>query len=177
MRLRRVQGLEELIDLAAQFLGMRRNFLRRLQHLTGGVREIQGAVVQLAAHRDLNDEDPDRKTIVKVLQGVMSGPRLAKRISIDEIIEEVSTFYQVRIQDLLSSRRTKILADPRHIAIYIARRVTGLTLAEIGARFGGRDHSTILHAVNKVKGICIDDLRKKNEIDGIMAQLSLPVTV
>ncbi|NRA88444.1 MAG: chromosomal replication initiator protein DnaA, partial [Rhizobiales bacterium] len=80
-------------------------------------------------------------------------------IRVHDIIKSVSDFYQVSKADLFSARRHRSIVRPRQIGMYLAKMLTSRSLPEIGRRFGGRDHTTVLHAVRK-----IDDLLKKDPI-------------
>ena len=81
-----------------------------------------------------------------------------KRITIDEIQTKVSNYYNVTVEDLVSSRRLRSFARPRQVAMYLAKKLTSRSLPEIGRKFGGRDHTTVIHAVKK-----IDQLKSENE--------------
>ena len=80
-----------------------------------------------------------------------------KRITIDEIQKKVSSYYNIRVDDLTSSRRIRTFARPRQIAMYLSKKLTTRSLPEIGRKFGGRDHTTVIHAVKK-----IDELKENN---------------
>jgi chromosomal replication initiator protein len=97
------------------------------------------------------------------------------RIASDDIIDLVCEHYGVRRADLLSQRRTKNLAFPRHVAMFLAKELTQLTLTEIGNFFGGRDHSTVLHAINKIKGLRLKDAELRSEVERFELQLRRPV--
>ena len=81
-----------------------------------------------------------------------------KRITIDEIQNKVSNYYNINTEDLISSRRLRSFARPRQVAMYLAKKLTSRSLPEIGRKFGGRDHTTVIHAVKK-----IDQLKSENE--------------
>ncbi|MCB8829719.1 chromosomal replication initiator protein DnaA, partial [Escherichia coli] len=88
----------------------------------------------------------------ELLSHLMRGGE-AKRIRIEEIQRIVARHYNVSKQDLLSNRRTRTIVKPRQIAMYLAKMLTPRSLPEIGRRFGGRDHTTVLHAVRKIEDI------------------------
>ena len=77
---------------------------------------------------------------------------------IDEIQNKVSNYYNINVDDLISSRRLRSFARPRQVAMYLAKKLTSRSLPEIGRKFGGRDHTTVIHAVKK-----IDQLKSENE--------------
>ena len=80
--------------------------------------------------------------------------REPKRVKIEDIQKLVASHYSVTRADILSSRRTAIVVKPRQVAMYLAKALTLRSLPEIGRRFGGRDHTTVLHAVRKIEGLC-----------------------
>ena len=92
-------------------------------------------------------------------------PREPKRVKIEDIQKRVATHYNVSRADLLSSRRTAAVVMPRQIAMYLAKSLTLRSLPEIGRRFGGRDHTTVLHAVRKIDNLCNNDTAMREEID------------
>jgi chromosomal replication initiator protein len=145
-----------------------------LSRIPLSAREIQGVCVQLAAHIQLSGRKLDGQTLTVVMDGITKTQPKPKRIAVDDIMEVVAEHYGVRFNDLLSPRRTKNFAFPRHVAMYLVKALTELTLTEIGGCFGGRDHSTVLHAVNKIKNLRIKSVDIKQEIDSLAEQLALP---
>ncbi|WP_044336279.1 chromosomal replication initiator protein DnaA [Sphingomonas hengshuiensis] len=143
---------DEVIDLLAA-------------RITSNVRELEGALNRLVAYANLSNEtitiDFATVTLGEVLRSVQ------RRITIDEIQRAVSAHFEVKQLDLISERRAVAIARPRQIAMYLAKRLTTRSLPEIGRKFGGRDHSTVIHAVRR-----IEDLRTKDvEIDGAVRSL------
>lgn len=162
------QGQKHGLPLIAEH----RQFI--LSRIPLSAREIQGVCVQLAAHIQLSGRKLDGQTLTVVMDGITKTQPKPKRIAVDDIMEVVAVHYGVRFNDLLSPRRTKNLAFPRHVAMYLVKELTELTLTEIGGCFGGRDHSTVLHAVNKIKNLRIKSIDIKQEIDSLAEQLALP---
>ena len=91
--------------------------------------------------------------------------REAKRVRIEDILRIVSRHFKVPRNDLLSSRRSRDVVRPRQIAMYLAKSLTSRSLPEIGRRFGGRDHTTVLHSVRKVEQLMKDDGDLAQEIE------------
>ena len=91
--------------------------------------------------------------------------REPKRVKIEDIQKRVATHYNVSRADLLSSRRTAAVVMPRQIAMFLAKSLTLRSLPEIGRRFGGRDHTTVLHAVRKIDKLCDTNPTLKDELD------------
>ena len=89
----------------------------------------------------------------------------ARRVRIEDILRIVSRHYKVPRNDLLSSRRSRDVVRPRQIAMYLAKALTSRSLPEIGRRFGGRDHTTVLHSVRKVEQMMKDDTELTQEIE------------
>ncbi len=181
----RLQGGVAL-EIGAPDLQMRRSMLdvRHREALNGGVdleiapeildyvartvttsgRDVEGAFNQLLVqHRfsegALNIENVE--TLLKHL--VKSGEQ--KRVRIEDIQKVVSRHYNVSKNDLLSNRRTRVIVRPRQIAMYLSKVLTPRSLPEIGRRFGGRDHTTVLHAVRKVEKMSADDVKLAHEIE------------
>ncbi len=95
----------------------------------------------------------------------------AKRVRIEDIQRVVARQYNVSRSDLLSSRRTANVVRPRHVAMYLAKIMTLRSLPEIGRRFGGRDHTTVLHAVRKIDAVIGNDTAFAEEIEVLKRQL------
>jgi len=91
--------------------------------------------------------------------------REPKRVKIEDIQKLVATHYQVSRADILSSRRTANVVRPRQIAMFLAKTLTLRSLPEIGRRFGGRDHTTVLHAVRKIDGMTGSDTALAEELE------------
>ena len=117
--------------------------------ITGSVRELEGALNRLIAYSALTGEAIDMDFAVATLGEVLRGAQ--RRITIDEIQKAVSVHFDLKPIDLVSARRARAVARPRQIAMYLAKRLTTRSLPEIGRKFGGRDHSTVIHAVRRIE--------------------------
>jgi chromosomal replication initiator protein len=95
-----------------------------------------------------------------------------RRITIQQIFEAVTKYYNVRLSDLQSKKRHKSIAFPRQVCMFLARRHTRYSLEEIGGYFGGRDHTTVLHAVRTVDKDCKDDKEIDGQVQHINSQLT-----
>lgn len=117
--------------------------------LSNNIRELEGALNRLVAYAQLTDVAIDldfaHATLGELLRGVQ------KRVTIDEIQRAVSTYFDLKPIELVSARRARVVARPRQIAMYLAKRLTTRSLPEIGRKFGGRDHSTVIHAVRRIE--------------------------
>ena len=133
--------------------------------ITGSLREVEGALNRLVAYAQLTGEAIDLDFAHATLGDVLRGG--TKRITIDEIQRAVSVHFDLKPVDLVSARRAVVVARPRQIAMYLAKRLTTRSLPEIGRKFGGRDHSTVIHAVRRIEELRGSD----HEIDGAVKAL------
>ena len=134
--------------------------------ITANVRELEGALNRVVAYARLVGKavtiEFTRETLADLLRAH------EKKVTIDDIQRKVAEYYGLKLGDMLSARRAIEVARPRQVAMYLAKKLTPRSLPEIGRRFGGRDHTTVMHAVKR-----IDELRAKDpELDGDVAQLS-----
>lgn len=119
-------------------------------------RDLDGAVNRLVAANQLTHE-PITVTLAERTLADLVRSREARRVRIEDILRIVSRHYKVPRNDLLSARRSRDVVRPRQIAMYLAKSLTSRSLPEIGRRFGGRDHTTVLHSVRKVEQLMKDD--------------------
>jgi chromosomal replication initiator protein len=96
-----------------------------------------------------------------------------KVITIDQIQRKVGEHYQIKLSDLKAKSRTQAVAFPRQVAMYLARQLTHASLAEIGRAFGGKDHTTVLHAVDKIRALLQEDHKLKKTVDGLIQGIQL----
>ena len=127
-------------------------------------RDLDGAVNRLIAANQLTGE-PITIGLAEKTLGDLVRTREARRVRIEDILRIVSRHYKVPRNDLLSSRRSRDVVRPRQIAMYLAKSLTSRSLPEIGRRFGGRDHTTVLHSVRKVEQMMKDDNELTQEIE------------
>lgn len=113
------------------------------------IRELEGALNRVIAYAQLTGDTITLDFAVATLGEVLRGAQ--KRVTIDEIQKLVSAHFELKPLDLISARRARAVARPRQIAMYLAKRLTTRSLPEIGRKFGGRDHSTVIHAVRKIE--------------------------
>ena len=144
------------------------------ENIVTNVRELEGAVVQIAALSSMSNKPITLQLAHESLRHLIKARPAPTRIATQDIIDRVCEHYNVRLSDLLSQRRTKNLAFPRHVAMYLTKELTQLTLSEIGSFFGGRDHSTVLHAINKIKGLRLKEPDLRSEIERFEIQLRRP---
>lgn len=113
------------------------------------IRELEGALIRVSAYSSLEKRDASPQLAAEVLKDVIS-PSKPKIITAALIMQTVANFYGLRIEDLKAKKRTRSVAFPRQVAMYLARELTDLSLPKIGDEFGGRDHTTVLHACDKI---------------------------
>ena len=117
------------------------------ENIQGSIREIEGAIARLNKELRLTKTNATLLTIKKIVQELSSGRKL---VNIEAILEAVSKRYNVRVSQILSKHRLRSITLPRHIAMHLSRKLTGMSLSEIGGYIGGRDHSTVIHADEKI---------------------------
>ncbi len=135
------------VDIGSDVL----EFLAR--RISSNVRELEGALNRVVAYATLVGRPISIDMTRDVLQDLIRAND--RKVTIDAIQRQVADYYNLRLSELLSARRARNIARPRQVAMYLSKRMTARSLPEIGRKFGGRDHTTVMHAVKKV-----DDLRR-----------------
>ena len=138
--------------------------------VTHNGRDLEGAVNRLLAHNKLTSQPVTMEMAEREVRDLIR-PQEPKRVKIEDIERVVARQYNVSRADLLSSRRTANVVRPRQVAMYLAKTLTLRSLPEIGRRFGGRDHTTVLHAVRKIEGLVGNDTMLADEIEVLKRQL------
>jgi chromosomal replication initiator protein len=138
--------------------------------ITHNGRDLEGAVNRLLAHSKLNAQPVNLEMAEREVRDLIR-PQEPKRIKIEDIQRVVARQYNVSRSDLLSSRRTANVVRPRQVAMYLAKTLTLRSLPEIGRRFGGRDHTTVLHAVRKIEALVARDVSLSEEVESLKRQL------
>jgi len=131
--------------------------------ITSNGRDLDGAVNRLLAHVSFAGAHVTVESAETAIRDLIRA-REPKRVRVEEILKLVSAHYNVTRADLLSSRRTASVVRPRQIAMYLSKTLTLRSLPEIGRRFGGRDHTTVLHAVRKIEGLIGENQALKDEV-------------
>ena len=127
-------------------------------HLKNSVRELESTIIRLLAHASLSQVDIDFPLVKKVLKERL-GDGISADISAEDIINRVADLTNIRSDDIVGPSRRKEVAEARQIAVYLCRELLGLSLSTIGMHFGGRDHTTALHACNKIRNALKSDKR------------------
>ena len=132
------------------------NILEFLAHkITTNVRELEGALNRLSAFSSLVGRDISLDMVQDLLKDLLKSSQ--RKVNIEEIQKKVAQHFNIKVSDMSSARRSRTVARPRQVAMYLSKNLTSRSLPEIGRRFGNRDHTTVIHAVRKV-----EELRNKD---------------
>jgi chromosomal replication initiator protein len=131
--------------------------------ITSNVRELEGALNRVVAHATLVGREISLETCHDVLHDILRAND--RRVTIEEIQKKVAEHFNIRIADMHSARRARAIARPRQVAMYLAKQLTARSLPEIGRKFGGRDHTTVMHAVKKIEELRQTDVAFCEDVD------------
>ncbi len=145
------------------------------QHIDTNIRELEGAITKLQIVASIEKNPIDLDLTRRALGAEFAAPATVsgQGPTIEHIISEVSAFFHIKQSDLLGKRRHKSVAHPRQIGMYLTRQLTKHSLEEIGAHFGGRDHTTVMHAVRSISNKCKDDSELLGQIRTLESRLKL----
>lgn len=118
------------------------------EKIQSNIRELEGALIRIVAYASLTNKEINKALAKEALQDIFSSQN--RKITTKIIKDSVSKYFNIKVSDLESKKRSQNIAFPRHIAMYICRDMTELSLPKIGEAFGGRDHTTVLHACEKI---------------------------
>lgn len=138
--------------------------------IRSNIRELEGSLTRMVAFCALTGQDMNLQLAEEVLADVWGEEE--KVITIEQIQHKVSEFFGVRVSDLKAKTRTKAVAFPRQVAMYLARQLTHASLNEVGRAFGGKDHTTVLHAVGKIQTLLQEDPKLQKTIDTLTRGLA-----
>ncbi len=144
------------------------NFLT--DKLTKSGRELEGAITRLRAAYQLTAQPVTMQVSMDIVAAIVGGLE-PRRVRIDDILRTISQQYAVSRGDLLSARRTRSIVRPRQIGMYLSKQLTSRSLPEIGRRFGGRDHTTVIHAIRKIEELMNADPSLRDEIETLKKDL------
>jgi chromosomal replication initiator protein len=131
--------------------------------ITSNVRELEGALTRITAHAQLVGRAITLESAQDVLHDLLRAND--RRITIEEIQKCVAERFNIRLSDMLAARRARAVARPRQVAMYLAKQLTPRSLPEIGRKFGGRDHTTVIHAVRKIEELLTTDRALAEDVD------------
>ncbi len=137
--------------------------------ITSNIRELEGALNRIVAQATLVGRAITLEMAQEVLQDLLRAHE--RRITIDEIQKRVAEHYNIKVSDMHSARRARVVARPRQVAMYLAKQLTPRSLPEIGRRFGGRDHTTVMHAIRKIEELRTSDAVINEDIEQLRRQL------
>lgn len=140
------------------------------ENVPTNIRELEGVIIKILAYASITRTDITTALVRNILQ--LSSQERRSRISVEEIIDHVASYYKVPVDTIRERNRRKEVAHSRQIAMYIAKNLTNHSLKTIGLHFGGRDHSTVIHAVKQVENLIEKDENARNEINYIIAHLN-----
>jgi chromosomal replication initiator protein len=131
--------------------------------ITSNVRELEGALNRIIADRQLIGREVTLETAQELLRDLLRS--CERRVTIDEIQRRVAEHFNIRLSEMTSERRARAVARPRQIAMYLAKQLTTRSLPEIGRKFGGRDHTTVMHAVRKIEELTLSDRALAEDVE------------
>lgn len=161
LRAKRDQLSADVPDSVLEFLALK---------VTSNIRELEGALNRIVAHADVAGQDITLESTQDVLQDLLRSHD--RRITIDEIQKKVTEHYNLRLSDMTSARRARNVARPRQVAMYLAKQLTSRSLPEIGRKFGGRDHTTVMHAVRKIDELMAEDQQIAQDVEVVKRALT-----
>lgn len=138
--------------------------------VTSNIRELEGALNRIVAHADVTRSEITLETTQEVLVDLLRSHD--RRITIDEIQRKVAEHYNIKMSDMHSARRARNVARPRQVAMYLAKQLTARSLPEIGRKFGGRDHTTVMHAVRKIEELMEEDAQIAQDVEIVRRALT-----
>ncbi|HEX6957168.1 MAG TPA: chromosomal replication initiator protein DnaA [Ferrovibrio sp.] len=153
-------GLSNIPQEVLEFLARR---------ITSNVRELEGALNRISAYASLVGKPVTVTSAQEVLQDLLRAND--RKVTIEEIQKRVAEHYSIRFADMHSPRRARAVARPRQVAMYLAKQLTSRSLPEIGRKFGGRDHTTVMHAVRKIEELREIDAAFAEDIDLLRRKL------
>lgn len=140
------------------------------EKINSNIRILEGALSKVAAYAAVTDDPVDAVKAEEILKDILPQSQ-PKPITVDIIQEKVASFYKLRKEDLKAKKRTRNIAHPRQIAMYLTRDMTDLSLPVIGHSFGGRDHTTVMHACDKISNEIAENPSFSEEIEIIRKQI------
>jgi chromosomal replication initiator protein len=126
------------------------NILLVANKITTNIRELEGALTRIKAYSSMTGQEIDESLIEKTLKDLLPSAE-DEPVNVEKIQKIVAEYFNLRIEDMKTKKRTNAVAHPRQIAMYLCRELTDLSLPKIGEEFGGRDHTTVMHAQDKVR--------------------------
>ncbi len=139
--------------------------------IKSNIRELEGALIRIVAYSSLTNRPITVELASEALKDIISNKQ-NKNVTIDVIQDVVAGYFNLRVEDLKSQRRTRNVAYPRQIAMYLSRKLTDMSLPKIGEEFGGRDHTTVIHAYEKISDTLNTDESLQHTVNDITKKLT-----
>jgi chromosomal replication initiator protein len=139
--------------------------------IQSNIRELEGALIRIVAYSSLTNKKITLELAEEALKDIISSDK-PKKITVKLIKEVVSKEFNIKVEDFNSRKRTKSIAYPRQIAMYLTRELTDLSLPKIGEEFGGRDHTTVIHAYDKITEDMANNDDFKNTINKLIKEIT-----
>lgn len=136
------------------------------------IRKLEGALIRVVSNASLTGQELNISLAEKILQDLIIGEQ-GNPVSIDNIQKHTAEYFDIRVADMKSKKRPKSIAFPRQIAMYLSRNLTNYSLPEIGEAFGGRDHTTVIHACKQIDGKLSSDFNLKRSVSIIKQKLKV----
>ena len=164
LRLGILQSKVEIQSKLHPGININNGTLEFLAHrISSNVRVLEGSLTRLFAYASLVGRSIDIDMAQECLADIL---RISERkVTIEEIIRKVADHYNLRMSDMISARRSRTISRPRQLAMFLSKNLTSKSLPEIGRRFGGRDHTTVIHAVKKIEELKNKDLQIAEEVE------------
>jgi len=140
------------------------------QKIQSNIRELEGALIRVVAYSSLTNRDITLELAIEALKDIISNTK-PREITAKLIKEITAKYLNVKVEDFNSKRRTRSIAYPRQIAMYLCRELTDLSLPKIGEEFGGRDHTTVIHAYEKISQDIEKDMELKQKINKMIEEI------
>jgi chromosomal replication initiator protein len=143
------------------------------QNITSNIRELEGALTRILAYASLYNQEIDLPMTQYVLKDLI--PVAPQPLTISDIQKTVASYFQLTPDDMVTKKRSRDIAIPRQIAMYLARELTDYSLPQLGYAFGGRDHTTVMYACDKIRAEKESDVNLRTALDEIRRILSRPL--
>ena len=138
--------------------------------IDSNIRELEGALIRVVAYSSLVNKDINAALAAEALKDIIPNSK-PRTVTILDIQNAVGEHFSIRLEDFAAKKRTKLIAFPRQIAMYLSRELTDFSLPKIGEEFGGRDHTTVIHAHEKISSLLKNDVQLQQDVKQIRSML------
>ena len=140
------------------------------QHVHSNIRELEGALIRVTAFASLNNKPLSAEVAAEAMRDILPSAR-PRQLTADVIQKVVADYYHIEVAEMRAKTRVRMVSTPRQIAMYLCRELTDLSLPKIGEEFGGRDHTTVIHACEKIQQDLKTDVSLDAEVKDIISRL------